>query len=75
MGLSSDVTAGENHGVTLKHDFVVLSHQARTVAAGASAWLLAKPQIPQRGQRNSAIAVWLSVPGSQTVVQATGGYL
>jgi hypothetical protein len=75
MGLSSDVTAGENHGVRLKHDFVVLSHQAQTVAAGSSAWQLAKPQIPQRGQRNSAIAVWLSVPGSQTVVQATGGYL
>ena len=75
MGLSSRVTAGENHDRTLQHDFVVLSHDKKTVAVSPSRWEVKKPLVPNMGQTQSAIAVWLSVPDSQKIIQATGGYL
>ena len=75
MGLSSRVTAGENHDRTLNHDFVVLSHQKLNVAANPAQWKIKKPAIPDAGQTQSAVAVWLSEPNSQRIIQATGGYL
>ena len=75
MGLSSKVKAGENRGETLDHEFVVLNHQQQTVASSPNQWVAAMPQIPQSGQKQSAVVVWLSEVGSQQVIQATGGYL
>lgn len=75
MGLISKVTSGENHDRTLKHDFVVLKHQEQAVAGNPSAWKVALPAIPNAGQAQSAVAVWLSEPGTQRIIQATGGYL
>lgn len=75
MGLSSRVTAGENHDNTLNHDFVVLNHQKQTVAANPTQWKIKKPTIPSVGQTQNAVVVWLSEPDSQRIIQATGGYL
>lgn len=75
MGLSSNVTAGENHDSKLTHDFVVLNHLKRTVSASPSQWRLKMPKTPEAGQSKSAVAIWLSEPGSQRIIQATGGYL
>ena len=75
MGLSSRVTAGENHDRTLNHDFVVLKHQKLTVAANPAQWQVKMPATPNTGQTRSAMAVWLSEPDSQKIIQATGGYL
>lgn len=75
MGLQSSVTAGENVGVKLHHDFVVLNHAQQTVAASPSKWQLNMPPIPNSGQLKTAIAVWLSEPETQRTIQATGGYL
>jgi len=75
MGLRSQVKAGENHGVLLEHDFVVLNHKTTTVAAAAKQWQVAMPAIPKSGQTKSAVVVWLSEVGNQQVIQATGGYL
>ena len=75
MGLNSSVTAGENHGVHLKHDFVVLNHQKQTVAANPAQWKMDVPKIPNAGQTKSAVAIWISEPGTQKIIQAAGGYL
>jgi len=75
MGLQSEVSAGENAHRVLKHDFVVLQHQQKKVSAKAASWQLQRPTIPMRGQTRSALVVWLSMPESQQVIQATGGYL
>ena len=75
MGLTSHVTAGENHDRTLNHDFVVLNHQKDIVAANPAQWKVSMPAIPNSGQTQSALAVWLSEPDSQRIIQATGGYL
>ena len=75
MGLSTKVTAGENHDRTLNHDFVVLNHQAKRVNANPAQWKVSKPSIPDVGQNGSALAVWLSEPGTQKIIQAVGGYL
>lgn len=75
MGLSSRVTAGENHNTTLNHDFVVLKHQKQTVIANPAQWQVAMPAIPEVGQTHSAVAIWISEPESQRIIQATGGYL
>ena len=75
MGLSTEVKAGENHGELLKHDFVVLNHSKQTVSSSPSQWQVAMPSIPQAGQQQNAVAVWLSQPSNQQVIQAAGGYL
>jgi len=75
MGLTSRVTAGENHDTTLKHDFVVLNHEKHEVNATPAQWQVKMPQVPQVGQANNAIAIWLSEPDTQRIIQATGGYL
>ncbi|PWQ97581.1 DUF1223 domain-containing protein [Leucothrix arctica] len=75
MDLSSKVRAGENRGEILKHDFVVLNHKKHTVSASPNQWQVAMPAIPQSGQKQSAVVVWLSQGANQQVIQATGGYL
>ncbi|RVU86640.1 DUF1223 domain-containing protein [Leucothrix sargassi] len=75
MGLSTKVTAGENHGELLKHDFVVLNHETQKVSASTKQWQVKLPSIPQAGQQKNAVAVWLSQENNQQVIQATGGYL
>ena len=70
-GIVSKVSAGENSGETLRHEFVSLA-----LASGApgAAIALAAPAkfaaIPRR-----ALAVWVTRGGALEPVQATGGWL
>lgn len=72
MGLSTDVKSGENHGRQLQHDFVVLKLYQQ---AGQTQWRLRLDNLPERGQQQTALAVWLSPPGSLQVIQAAATYI
>lgn len=72
MGLESVVKAGENKGNTLKHDFVVLDHWQQT---GSQNWQLTLPAIPDRGQQQTALAIWLTKPDSLQIIQATATFI
>ena len=51
MGITTEVKAGENHGRTLKHDFVVLNHVQQPVQASDRRWYLVMPEVPAKGPR------------------------
>ena len=74
--LSTEVKAGENHGRTLKHDFVVLGHETVSMRADGAAQV-AELTLPRPNQDSSryGVAAWVSVAGSHTPLQATGGML
>lgn len=72
MGLVSKVTAGENRSRTLVHDFVVLNHLKQK---GASNWKVTLPTIEDQGQKQTAIAVWLSKQGSLAIEQAAATFI
>ena len=76
-GLVSNVTAGENEGETLRHEFVVLAlADARMKTGGASA--VAEMKLPESktgGGERRAVAVWITRRGTLVPVQATGGWL
>ena len=81
MGLSSQVTSGENNRRTLDHDFVVLHHQVSKAGHSkgkiehADTWQLKMPDIPDFGQTQTALAVWLSEPNTEKIIQATASML
>jgi hypothetical protein len=78
-GIASRVTAGENSGETLNHEFVVLGLSERvllTPAVGSpmKATLgLPKPSVPDATRR--AFAAWVTSEDDQASIQATGGWL
>lgn len=72
MGLSSEVEAGENRGRSLVHDFVVLDKRSFD---GRGEWQLVLDERTEAEQQEMALAVWLTKPGSLSVIQAAGGYL
>jgi hypothetical protein len=69
-GIVSKVTAGENRGETLKHEFIAL---ALTQGVPGRDLALAVP--PVTGVPRHALAVWVTRRGSLVPVQATGGWL
>jgi hypothetical protein len=73
FALSSDVSAGENRGRKLGHDFVVLSSQKTAFPAASRAVTIAleKTDVSNPG----ALAAWVTHAGDQTPIQATGGWL
>jgi hypothetical protein len=78
-GISSKVTAGENDGRTLTHEFVVLgiadaglSRAAPGAALGAEV-PLPRPIVPDAKRR--ALAAWVTRRGDLAPMQATGGWL
>lgn len=72
MGLVSNVTAGENRSRTLEHDFVVLTHLQKK---GRSFWQLTLPAIPEYGQQQTAISLWITKPDSLYIEQATAVFI
>lgn len=72
MGLVSKVTAGENRARELVHDFVVLKHITQT---GSSMWHVTLPNIPQHGQLQTAMSIWLTKPDSLQIEQAAAIFL
>jgi len=73
VGLSSEVTRGENSGKTLEHDFVVLGISSFS-SANAGKWSGVIPS-PKVKAEKYAVAAWLTQGGSLTPVQASGGFL
>jgi len=73
VGLSNDVTRGENRGKTLEHDFVVLGI-SRYSSGGANQW---KGKLPEASvdAPSYAVAVWVTEGQQLAPIQATGGYL
>jgi hypothetical protein len=76
-GLASNVTAGENAGETLPHEFVALSlldmpMQRDGAAATAE---LTLPQPETNGVARRALAAWVTRRGELAPVQATGGWV
>jgi hypothetical protein len=76
-GFTSRVTAGENRGEILRHEFVALaleSHRlVRTDGTSRAEFTLAPPAIrdaPRRG-----LAAWITRRGDPLPLQATGGWL
>jgi hypothetical protein len=75
FALGADVTAGENNGRKLMHDFVVLGLTNEGMKAGTKELRLpaASPK-PAAGSRN-AIAAWVTQAGQIEPIQAVGGWL
>ena len=75
FSLGMDVTAGENNGRKLMHDFVVLGLTNEGMKSGAKELQLPAPSPkPAIGSRN-AIAVWITKVNQIEAIQAVGGWL
>ena len=74
--LVSAVAAGENHGRTLEHDFVVLGWNRHPMFATGTGYESsgALPAASEAASRE-ALAVWVSVPGDPFPIQAAGDWL
>lgn len=78
-GFVSKVTAGENGGSTLHHEFVALALVDRALAADAAGsgfrarFPLPKPQVGDAPR--TAIAAWVTRSGELEPIQAAGGWL
>jgi hypothetical protein len=70
FGLRSKVTAGENKGCDLYHDFVVLSMVSGQLVKGK-----VELEDPNRSLRAEAIAAWVTTSGQLEPIQAVGGWL
>jgi len=76
-GFASKVTAGENRGETLHHEFVALALADAPLQAGpdgATAELRLPPAANPDAERR-ALAAWVTPAGRLEPVQATGGWL
>lgn len=76
MDLESQVSAGENKGRRLQHDFVVLGIESRPLPSHGNQYAATLP-LPGSTQPapRYAIAAWVSPSGREAPVQAVGGYL
>ena len=76
MGLESRVTAGENNGRTLRHDFVVLGLTSTPLSSAGDRYS-AELELPRADNPASrrAVAAWVSTADRQTPIQAVGGFL
>jgi hypothetical protein len=75
FSLTSDVTAGENSGKKLSHDFVVLGLTNETLKAGAKELKLPVPTQKSTVDPRTAIAAWVTQAGQLEPSQAVGGWL
>ena len=76
-GLVSNVTAGENEGETLRHEFVALA-LADTPMKSVGAHAAVEMQLPESktvGADRRAVAVWITRRGKLAPFQATGGWV
>ena len=76
MNLSTQVSAGENHGKQLQHDFVVLNLQnVEMQSIGETFRAIGTLDARQSESSELAVAAWITIGKQQTPIQATGGYL
>lgn len=74
FGMTSDVTAGENTGRKMVHDFVVLGLTNQSMKGNAKEIRLSPPAIQATGEPRRALAVWVTEPGKLEPLQAVGGW-
>jgi hypothetical protein len=77
-GLSSKVTAGENSGESLTHEFVVLklskiplTKAGDSLQSGQARW----SGVPPESVPRLALAAWVAKKGDLNPIQATGGWI
>jgi hypothetical protein len=75
FSLMADVTAGENNGRKLMHDFVVLGLTNETMKSGAKELRLPAPSTTSALDSRTAIAAWVTRAGQIEAVQTVGGWL
>jgi hypothetical protein len=75
FGLGAEVTAGENHGRKLVHDFVVLGLTNEGMKTGMKELRLPAESPKQAAGSRSAIAAWVTQAGQIEPIQAVGGWL
>lgn len=75
FSLSRDVTAGENSGRKLLHDFVVLGLTNETMKSGMKELRLPVESAKPAPAARSAIAAWVTQSGQIEPIQAVGGWL
>jgi hypothetical protein len=75
FALGADVTAGENNGRKLVHDFVVLGMTSEEMKSGMKELRLPVDAPKQTANSRSAIAAWVTVAGKIEPIQAVGGWL
>ena len=75
FALDTDVTAGENNGRKLLHDFVVLGLNNEAMRGGLKEMQLPAPYSMQAPGSRSAIAAWVTLAGQFEPIQAVGGWL
>jgi hypothetical protein len=75
FSLGADVTAGENNGRKLMHDFVVLGLTNEGIKASVKELRLPAASPKPAGGSRSAVAAWVTQAGQIEPVQAVGGWL
>ena len=75
FALGADVTAGENNGRKLVHDFVVLGLTNEGMKSGMKELRLPAESSKQAANSRSAIAAWVTQAGQIEPIQAVGGWL
>ena len=75
FSLRTDVTAGENNGRKLIHDFVVLGLTNETMRSGTKELQLPSSSTKSAADQRAAIAAWITLAGQIEPVQAVGGWL
>jgi hypothetical protein len=75
FSLMADVTAGENNGRKLMHDFVVLGLTNETTKTGVKELRLPAPPTTSTIDPRTAIAAWVTQAGQIEPIQAVGGWL
>jgi hypothetical protein len=75
FALGGEVTAGENSGRRLMHDFVVLGLTNESMKAGLKELRLPVESVKQAPNSRSAIAAWVTLAGQIEPIQAVGGWL
>jgi hypothetical protein len=75
FSLTTDVTAGENTGKKLSHDFVVLGLTNETLKGGAKELKLPAPTQKSTIDPRTAVVAWVTQAGQIEPIQAVGGWL
>ena len=76
MDLKTTVTAGENDGRTLAHDFVVLGVRTAPLTKSGQRYAAELPlPVPSVQAPKRAVVAWVSTADSQAPLQAVGGRL
>jgi len=75
FSMAVDVTAGENSGKKLMHDFVVLGLTNESMKSGVKELQLPAATSPPAPNSRTALAAWITQTGNIEPLQAVGGWL